>query len=314
MLLPEYKNTKPNNISSRPLICMPEFVLLITGISGASRSTSLKILEELGYEAVDNLPLKFLSTLASSVDGAERPLAIGIDIRTRGFQIDKFFSALDKQKKSSGFCVKIIFLDCDNDVLQRRFTETRRRHPLATDRPVMDGILKERQSILDLRARADLIIDTSELSFNGLKKILSGHFSVGEEIKFLISFISFSYRRGVPRESDLVFDTRFLANPFYEDRLKNLTGMDQEVADFLARAPYFEPFCDSLKALLNLLLLRFKNAVKSYLTISIGCTRGGHRSTFVLEELVKRLQKTGNRVDLGYRELPKIENQILEYR
>ena len=307
MTLPKYKNKKQNNISSTPLISMRKSVLLITGISGAGRSTSLKILEDLSYEAVDNLPLKFLSTLASSVDGIERPLAIGIDVRTRGFQIDKFFSVFDTLKKKSGSSVKIIFLDCDNDVLQRRFTETRRRHPLAADRPVMDGILKERQAILGLRHRADLIIDTSELSLNDLKQILSGHFSVDEEIKFFISVISFSYRRGVPRESDLVFDARFLANPFYEDSLKELTGMDQEVADFVARDPYFKPFFDSLKALLNPLLPRFKNEGKSYLTISIGCTGGRHRSVFVVEELVKWLQKTGNHVDFSHRELPKIE-------
>jgi len=303
MTLPNDRFSQRNDEFSLTSRVQKKPVLLITGISGAGRSTTLKILEDLGYEAVDNLPVTLLSTLVAPDAGVLRPLAIGIDVRTRGFFMDDVLRGIDALINRVDLEVRVIFLDCDDDVLQRRFTETRRRHPLASDRPVMAGIRKERQSILNLQERADLTVDTSELALNDLKRLLRGHFSLDIESPFVFSVISFSYRRGIPREADLVFDARFLANPFYEENLRSLTGLDERVAEFVSKDPNFPEFLESLTSLLKPLIPRFQTEGKSYLTIAVGCTGGQHRSVFVVEQLVKWLRKTGNFVDIMHREL-----------
>jgi len=303
MTLPNDRFCQRNDESSLTSRVQRKPVLLVTGVSGAGRSTTLKILEDLGYEAVDNLPLTLLSNLVAPEVGALRPLAIGIDIRTRGFFIDDFLGEIDALIKRIDLEVRLIFLDCDDDVLQRRFTETRRRHPLAADRPVMAGIRRERQSILNLQNRADLTVDTSELALNDLKRLLRGHFSLETEAPFVISVISFSYRHGIPREADLVFDARFLSNPFYEEALKSLTGLDEQVVGFVSKDPNFPEFFESFTSLLKLLIPRFQAGGKSYLTIAVGCTGGQHRSVVVVEKLAKWLRETGNFVDIMHREL-----------
>ena len=303
MTLQNDRSSQRNYEFSLPLTVQRKPLLLVTGISGAGRSTTLKILEGLGYEAVDNLPLTLLSKLVAPEVGVLRPLAIGIDIRTRGFFIVDILREIDALIKRADLEVRVIFLDCDDDVLQRRFTETRRRHPLAADRPVMAGIREERQSILKLQDRADLTVDTTELALNDLKRLLRGHFSLETEAPFVISVISFSYRHGIPREADLVFDARFLSNPFYEEVLKSLTGLDEQVAGFVSKDPNFPEFFESFTSLLKLLITRFQAGGKSYLTIAVGCTGGQHRSVVVVEKLAKWLRETGNFVDIMHREL-----------
>ena len=278
-------------------------VLLVTGISGAGRSTTLKILEDLGYEAVDNLPLKLLPNLVVPGDGTQRPLSIGIDIRTWEFGIKQFLAEIDALIARADLDVRMIFLDCVDEVLQRRFTETRRRHPLEGARTVMSGIKYERRSILPLQDRADLVIDTSELALNDLRRLLKGHFVLNREESLAIFVVSFSYRHGIPREADLVFDSRFLANPYYDEKLRPLNGLDNRIAKFIKNDLGFEIFFQSLTGLLEPLLPRFQNEGKSYLTIAIGCTGGQHRSVFVAEELVAWLCKNGQNADIMHREL-----------
>ncbi len=278
-------------------------VVLITGMSGAGRSSSLKALEDLGYEAVDNLPLSLLSSLIASTTGTERSLAIGIDIRTRDFDVGSILRRLDALMRDPGTDVQLLFLDCEDEQLRLRYTETRRRHPLASDRPLMDGIHHERRLVSPLRARADLVIDTTGLTQNDLRRKLNQQYALETEPTFMLFLVSFAYRNGVPRDSDLVFDVRFLDNPHYKADLRPLTGLDPAVASFIADDPGFEGFFDALTALLAPLLPRFRTEGKSYLTIAIGCTGGQHRSVYVAERLAAWLRGESERVSVAHREL-----------
>lgn len=279
-------------------------LVLVTGMSGAGRSIALKSIEDLGYEAVDNLPLSLLGALLNPTLGARKPLAIGVDIRTRDFGAQPFLDELDALMSRRDLEVTLIFLDCDDDVLRRRYTETRRRHPLAVDRPVTDGIEHERRLISPLRARADLVIDTSHLSLHDLRRVLQGHFALGVESTLAIFVVSFSYRHGIPREADLVFDVRFLANPHYDPALRPLIGTDPAVGRFIDADPGFAPFFDSLTRLIQPLLPRFRSEGKSYLTIAVGCTGGQHRSVYVAERLANWLRAHGQRTSIAHRDVP----------
>ncbi|MEE8333787.1 MAG: RNase adapter RapZ [Alphaproteobacteria bacterium] len=278
-------------------------VVLITGMSGAGRSSALKALEDIGYEAVDNLPLSLLASLVASTVGTERSLAIGIDIRTRDFGVESILQELDALMRDPGTDVQLLFLDCEDDTLRLRYSETRRRHPLAGDRPLMDGIHHERRLVSPLRARADLVIDTTGLTQNDLRRKLGQQYAIGAETSFTLFLVSFAYRNGVPRESDLVFDVRFLDNPHYKADLRPLTGLDPDVAGFIARDPGFTGFFGGLTGLLAPLLPRFRNEGKSYLTISVGCTGGQHRSVYVAERLARWLRDQGEQVSVTHREL-----------
>ena len=279
-------------------------VLLVTGMSGAGKTAALKALEDMGYEAVDNLPLSMLAALVQPGSGHGRPLAIGVDIRTRDFGIAPVIEEVERLIAGEAVDVRLLFLECDDEVLRRRYTETRRRHPLAADRPVMDGIRHERQSVLPLRDRADTVIDTTELQLSDFQRMLKGHFDLDRGGDLAIFVTSFSFRRGLPREADLVLDVRFLANPHYEPALRDLTGQDQDVASFVQRDADFGPFSDSLKTMLKPLLPRYRLEGKSYLTIAVGCTGGRHRSVFVAESLASWLREQGAEVSLAHRDLP----------
>jgi UPF0042 nucleotide-binding protein len=277
-------------------------LLVVTGMSGAGRSTALKALEDMGYEAVDNLPLSLLpNLLGAPVQGP--PLAIGIDVRTRDFAVATLLAALDRLAAEHRLDLKLLFLDCEDDRLVRRYTETRRRHPLAGDRPVLDGIGIERQRVSPLRDRADLVIDTTALSPGDLKRLLHGHFALDAAPGITIFVTSFSYRYGLPRDADLVFDVRFLRNPHYVAALRPLTGQDQAVGEFIARDADFPPFFDRLRAWLAPLLPRYEGEGKAYLTIAIGCTGGRHRSVYVADRLAAWLRQQGRPVGLSHRDL-----------
>lgn len=278
-------------------------VVLVTGVSGAGRSTALKSFEDLGYEAVDNLPLTLLESVALGGSPDQPPLAIGIDIRNRDFGVESLISGLDRLLASGGVSVTLLFLDCDDDVLVRRFTETRRRHPLATGRPVADGLRLERRMVADLRRRADVTVDTSQMSPGGLKEEISRRFGLGRQPGLALLITSFSYRYGLPREADLVFDVRFLANPHYDPALKDLTGLDAQVGDYIASDEDFATFLNGLKAMFSVLLPRYEKEGKSYLTIAVGCTGGRHRSVYVAERLGKMLESDGRRVHLTHRDI-----------
>ncbi|HEX2113187.1 MAG TPA: RNase adapter RapZ [Alphaproteobacteria bacterium] len=278
-------------------------VVLVTGMSGAGKTVALKALEDAGYEAVDNLPLSLLSSLVRPDDRTDRPIAIGIDTRTRDFGTGPFLSAIDRLKAEQALNVNVLFVDCDDEVLRRRFTETRRRHPLAADRPVVDGISAERSLIHALRDRADVILDTSNLPQTELRRQVQERFALDAEPGLAVSIISFAYRHGLPREADLVFDVRFLANPHYVAALEPLTGRDQAVGDYIRDDPGFAPFIENLTAMLRNLLPRYQREGKSYLTVGIGCTGGKHRSVFVAELLAAQLRQLDHRVVLVHRDM-----------
>jgi RNase adaptor protein for sRNA GlmZ degradation len=277
-------------------------IVLVTGMSGAGHSTALKSLEDLGYEAIDNLPLSLLDAVLFEAE-ARRPLAVGVDIRTRRFTAQTVVEHLRRLSEEPELSVTLVFLDCQDDILERRFTETRRRHPLARDRNVADGIAAERALVGPLKARADLAIDTSVLSPGELSRVLAGHFGAEPGAGMSIFVTSFSYRHGLPREADLVFDVRFLINPHYDPVLRPYDGRDPKIAAFIEKDPEFKGFLTHLKALLAPLLPRFEREGKSYLTIAVGCTGGRHRSVLVAERLAGWLQDQGRPATVSHRDL-----------
>jgi UPF0042 nucleotide-binding protein len=283
--------------------------VIVTGMSGAGKSSALKALEDLNFEAIDNVPLSMLeaiitdSHLQLSTPGFGRPVAVGVDIRTRDFGVDKFLNHLDQITNSFDIHAHILFVDCDDDVLLRRYEETRHRHPMAMDRPVVDGIQRERKLVSPLRQRADLVIDTTAIGPGELKTILQAQFAEDAKNELTVFVTSFSYRKGLPREADLVFDTRFLRNPHYESKLRELSGRDETVEAYLKADDAYEPFFGNLTQMLKPLMPRFKAEGKSYLTIAIGCTGGRHRSVFVAEQLAKWFDKAGLQAQLNHRDL-----------
>ena len=278
-------------------------VVLVTGMAGAGLSVALKALEDQGYEAVDNLRLSLLEALIHQDQGEHRPLAMVIDSRTRDFCVDVFLRKLDVLTGRSDLDVRLVFMECGDEVLQRRFTETRRRHPLAVDRQVPDGIKRERTLLAPLADRADVTIDTTDLSIHDLRRLLAGHFRRDGGTRLQVFVTSFSFRRGLPREADLVFDVRFLVNPHYEPALRPLSGRDAAVAEMVARDADFAAFFAHLTGLLGPLLPRYNLEGKSYLTIAVGCTGGRHRSVFVAERLADWLRDRGLKVGLEHRDL-----------
>lgn len=283
-------------------------ILLVTGLAGAGRSTALKCLEDLGFEAVDNLPLDLLPPLLAGLGQASllesaKPMAFGIDSRTSGFSSERVLQLLDQLKTDKALKVDLLFLDCDDDVLQRRYTETRRRHPMSPDRPVADGIQRERSLMQPVRGAADVMIDTSETAIGDLKTLLAGHFGAAAQAELALTVTSFSYRQGLPREADLVFDVRFLNNPYYNQNLRSLTGEDPAVGAAIQTDPAFPGFFAALTSLLWPLLPGYEAEGKSYLTIAIGCTGGRHRSVFVADRLAAWLRDKGRSVTLRHRDL-----------
>jgi UPF0042 nucleotide-binding protein len=277
-------------------------LVLISGLSGAGHSSSLKILEDLGHEAIDNLPIVLLGPLVEHAEG--RPMAVTIDTRTRGFSVAALEAEIEVLRARRDTDVKLLFLDADDEILQRRFTETRRRHPLAIDRPVADGIRRERLELHPLRALADVVLDTSLTSPQDLRRIVEGHFGLGAAPGLYVSVVSFSFKRGLPREADLVFDVRFLDNPHWVPALRPQTGQNPEVQAMIRRDIQFDPFMASLFGLLEPLLPRYNREGKSYLTIAVGCTGGKHRSVFVAETLAAWLDGQGYRRGLIHRDMP----------
>lgn len=281
-------------------------VVVVTGMSGAGRSSVLRALEDMGYEAVDNPPLHLLDALVLGEGGGAstpRPLALGIDSRTRGFDVDRVMAALDRLEAHPGCETRLVFVDCDDAVLVRRYTETRRRHPLAVDRPLNDGIVLERRLVGPLKERAFLRLDTSTIPPGRLKSLLEEAFALDSQSDMAVFLTSFGFRNGLPREADLVFDVRFLDNPHYDPALRPQTGLDAAVAAFVTADPDWAAFFDRLTDLLALLLPRYAREGKSYLTIAIGCTGGRHRSVYTTARLAAWLTDQGIRAHATHRDL-----------
>ncbi len=267
----------------------PLRVVLVTGLSGSGKLSVLRVLEDLGYETVDNPPLTMLEEM---VTRSERRLAIGVDARTRGFDADRVLDALARLRTNPALQPELVYVTADETVLLRRYTESRRRHPLAPQGRVIDGVLEERTLTAALRDAADLLIDTTELPVGAMRALVERHFgedSAAGQLRMAVTLISFAYPLGLPRDADLVFDARFLRNPHYDTILRLRTGLDPEVAAYVEADPDFPAFLDQVAGLLGLLLPRFVQEGKKYVTIAVGCTGGRHRSVHIVERLAARL-------------------------
>ncbi|MCS6781126.1 MAG: RNase adapter RapZ [Geminicoccaceae bacterium] len=268
-------------------------IVIVTGMSGAGRSSCLKILEDTGYEAVDNLPFQLLARLLEPGEPPERPLAVGIDSRTRGLVPEELVRRVEQVRAAGRVPIRLVFFECDDDVLQRRYTESRRRHPLAQDRPVTDGIARERIVMAPIKAAADLVIDTSTTTLAELRRRIVAELGPEAQGRLTLTLVSFSFRNGLPREADIVFDARFLANPHYVEALRPLTGLDPAVRRHVEQDPAWGQTLDQLETLLMPLLPRYRAEGKSYLTIAVGCTGGRHRSVAMVRALAERLRRAG---------------------
>jgi UPF0042 nucleotide-binding protein len=284
-------------------------IILLSGMSGAGLSTALKMFEDLGYEAVDNLRLSLMPALVDDEEIAARNLAVAIDTRNAGFSVDDLLRLDHLFAARPELAVSLLFLDCSDEALQQRFTETRRRHPMAIDRPVTDGIRREREMLWALKNEADQVIDTSQISIHELRRLIAGHYRFDHTLGLTLFVTSFSYRHGVPREADLVFDARFLVNPHWDEALRPLTGRDPDVAAYIRRDPDYAKFVDHLTDLLLPLLPRYQQEGKSYLTIAVGCTGGRHRSVLVAEDLTNILASHDYVVGVGHRDLDRGTNK-----
>ena len=267
-------------------------IVLVSGLSGAGKASILRAMEDLGYEAVDNPPLTMVPDLAGR---AERPLAIGLDARSRGFDAGLVLATLADLREKPGLLPELVYATADETALLRRYTETRRRHPLAPQGRVVDGIAAEAALTQPLRDAADLLLDTSELPLAELRRLIEQRFKPdpdagAPEARLVVSLISFAFPAGLPREADMVFDARFLRNPHYDPILRPGTGLDADVAAYVEADPDFLSFYNGIMGLLDLVLPRFVQEGKRYATIAIGCTGGRHRSVRIVERLAAELR------------------------
>lgn len=286
-------------------------VVVVTGLSGAGKASILRALEDIGYNAVDNPPLTLLETLIARAD---QPTAIGLDTRSSGFNADLVRAAVLRLKSTPGVRAELVYAWAEETALLRRYTETRRRHPMSPQGRVIDGIKAEQESTAPLRLDADLVIDTSELPLPDLRRRIEQRYRPGlaedgDVPGLAISLISFAFPAGLPREADMVFDARFLRNPHYNPILQPRTGLDPEVAAYVEADPDFDRFFRSVVSLLTLMIPRFVQEGKKYATIAIGCTGGRHRSVHIAERLGRELQANRNlgmetlQVTVSHREL-----------
>ena len=284
----------------------PTEILVVTGLSGAGQSTALRTLEDLGWETADNLPLPLLDRLLSAPppagERAPRPLALGIGARTRDFDPDRVLE-ITRQLEAAGEPIGVLFLDCATAELERRYAETRRRHPLALDRPARDGIARERALLAPLKRGAARLIDTTRLSANALAARIRADFARGAISEPTLAVMSFAFSRGVPPEADLMFDMRFLRNPHWDPVLRPGTGLDPEVAAYVAADEAYEPALSRIEDLLLMLVPRYRTEGKAYVTVAIGCTGGRHRSVHVAERIAARLRAAGFSPTVAHRDL-----------
>ena len=282
-------------------------LVVITGLSGAGKSHALKCFEDVGYFCVDNLPPALLPTfveLCHQQGGEIKNVALGIDIRERVFFAD--LTSILQRIKDLGHSVELLFLEARDAVLVRRFSESRRPHPLLPELPVLEGVRFEKERLSEIRSHADRIIDTSNLSVHELRDLLSRHFSQEEATRRLtISLITFGYKFGVPYDIDLLFDVRFLRNPYFVPDLKPLTGEDPRVRSYVLEDPDAKGFLDRLEAFFTFLIPLFEREHRSYLNVGIGCTGGRHRSVVIAKRLQESFASAGHHVTLSHRDLTK---------
>lgn len=285
-------------------------LLLVTGMSGAGKSTVLDALEDMGWDCVDNLPTALLNDFVHGEREARQmmPVAVGMDVRSRGFDPAALPALL---KSIEGVTPEILYLDCSGAELMRRYDETRRRHPLAPDRPAEDGISRERGATAQLRQIADTVLDTTDLKPADLRDELSRRYG-GEVDQPVVTISSFGFARGVSRTADLVFDMRFIANPHWVDELRPQTGLDKAVQRYVEADPGWVPTMEQIETLLSDLIPRYWAAGKSYLTVAFGCTGGRHRSVAAAVEMAKRLHGAGFSPIIRHRDLASPPSDTVE--
>ncbi len=277
-------------------------IVLVTGPSGAGRSSALNVLEDADYEVIDNLPLRLLPGLFDEAE-QNRSLALGIDPRNRGYSSNAVVDLLGWLAVRPGVAAELLYLDCSTDVLLRRFSETRRRHPMAPEGRPGAGIELEQEMLAPLRARADVLIDTSDLNIHELRAEVEHWFAPGGSRHMAVSVQSFSYKRGLPRAVDMIYDCRFLKNPYWEPHLRALNGMDAAVAAHVASDPRYGEFEQKVLDLSLLILPACREEGKSHVSIAFGCTGGQHRSVTLAESHALHLAQEGWEVSIRHREL-----------
>jgi RNase adapter protein RapZ len=272
-------------------------VLLVTGLLGAGKTTALRVLEDLGWETIDNFPIRMLGQLIGKpgdvAEGLKPPLAIGFDSRTRGFDPHAIIERVKRLTERQDLEVTTLFLDCSGQELERRYNETRRRHPLAADMPAASGIAAERELMEPLRRWADMVVVTTDMSANDLQQQIRERFAPLSEHGITITVSSFGFSRGMPPVADLVFDMRFLDNPHWVEELRPLTGKDAPVAEHIRRDPAFDVVFGQIRDLLLTLLPRYEAQGKAYVHVAFGCTGGRHRSVFTAEQMAAALREQG---------------------
>ncbi|TGW15821.1 RNase adapter RapZ [bacterium NHP-B] len=280
----------------------PARVVFLAGLAGAGRSLMLKTLEDLGYETIDNLPLFLAESVIFGDETAQAPFALSIDLRSRYFSVPAVFDLLANLKKK-GVAYRFVFLESDDSVIERRYRETRRHHPLSTGKSLSQAIEAERALLAPLKDVADHVLDTSLLNPIELKGLVRNIFGFAKQRPVVFEIMSFSFVGGIPREANLVFDMRFLKNPHYDPKLQSLTGRDQGVQDFLFTLPLFESFGQHLKAMLSLMLPSVVEEGRGMFVIAFGCSGGRHRSVAMAESVYKWLLAQEFYAHIQHREL-----------
>ena len=289
-----------------PRVASGPQVVILTGVSGSGKTTALRALEDAGFYCVDNLPILFLEKLlelSGHTAGEVSRIALVVDAREGRFLVEA--PRVIQEVRQKGSDVQVLFLDASDDSLVRRYSETRRRHPLAGDGSVPDGISAERRALADLKVIADEVIDTTTLNVHELKRLVTRRFVAGDGARLGVTIVSFGFRFGIPTHADMVLDVRFLPNPFFIPELKPHPGTDARVAGFVLGQPDAKAFLERLGELFGFLLPRYRTEGKSYLTIAIGCTGGKHRSVALAGALADRLEAVGQPVRLWHRDVDK---------
>jgi UPF0042 nucleotide-binding protein len=297
------KNSPPLHTST--VIGKENRFVVLTGLSGSGKSAAVKVLEDLGYFCVDNLPSQLITTFADMLSRLNQPIAraaVVVDMRDPYF-LHQFPNALKAIRRRKTLGAMVVFLEASDATLVRRFSESRRPHPIGADR-ILDGILQERERLESVKQLADKIFDTSDLTAHELRRVLIDLSSGGPSKQLIVTFVSFGYKHGIPLEADLLFDVRFLPNPYFVPALRPLTGRNRRVQAYVEKAEATGTFIDKTTDLLNFLIPNYSSEGKSYLTVGIGCTGGHHRSVVVAERLRQRLpQIEGVRFRLKHRDI-----------